>query len=132
MVHGDWTPQNVLFGSGQHGGYPGWLAAVLDFERIRVDPIHVDVANVCSTLLMWSGLDRTGQRIREVLNDYEHFAGIRMDHKHIQIAMLAHWFCHYWNWRDRIAKRESGAQVKERLSQRIASVLDYVEGIAVR
>jgi Ser/Thr protein kinase RdoA (MazF antagonist) len=125
LVHGDWTPQNVLFGSREHGVS---VTAVLDFEQMRVDPVQVDVANVCSTLIMWSGLDRTEQRIREVLDTYERFSGYRLDPEHIYSAMLAHWFCHYWNWRDRIEQGGMGRNVKERLCLRIASALEFVSG----
>jgi Ser/Thr protein kinase RdoA (MazF antagonist) len=62
LVHGDWTPQNVLFGFRDHKAL---LTGVLDFEETGIDPVHVDIANVCSTLLMWSGLAGPEQHIRK-------------------------------------------------------------------
>ncbi len=127
LVHGDWTPQNVLFASSGHGAH---LSAVLDFEAMAHDPVHVDLANICSTLLMWSGLDRIAERIGDVLSTYERFGGIRLEREDVYTAMLAHWLCHYWSWRDRLERGGFGQDVKERLCLRIASVLDYVSGAA--
>jgi Ser/Thr protein kinase RdoA (MazF antagonist) len=129
LVHGDWTPQNVLFCLRNHKAL---LTAVLDFEEIGMDPVHVDVANVCSTLLMWSGLPGREQRIRGVMRGYERFSTNCLDLEDIHTGMLAHWFCHYWNWRDRIESGGLGNDVKERLCLRIASVLDYLNGASVR
>jgi Ser/Thr protein kinase RdoA (MazF antagonist) len=129
LVHGDWTPQNVLFEFRDHRAH---LTGVLDFEEIGMDPVHVDVANVCSTLLMWSGLPEREQRIREVMRAYERFSTNRLEPEDVHTGMLAHWFCHYWNWRDRIESGGSGNDVKERLCPRIASVLDYLNGASTR
>lgn len=123
IVHGDWTPRNVLF---DRDNQPIGLTAVLDFEATSWAPIHVDVANTCSTLLMWSGLDRLDERIANVLETYEKCAGVHLEREHIHTAMLAHWLCHYWSWRDRLQFGEFGHEVKERLCLRIASVLSYV------
>jgi Ser/Thr protein kinase RdoA (MazF antagonist) len=124
LIHGDWTPQNILF---RIWGQQSSLTAVLDFERMGLDPIHVDVANVCSTLVMWSGLDTIAQRVQAVLDDYEWFSGQCLDREHIHVAMLGHWFCQYWSWRDRMMRGESREPVKARLFRRVASVLDYIE-----
>ena len=102
------------------------LTAVLDFEAMSWDPVHVDVANTCSTLLMWSGLDRLDERIANVLDTYERSADAHLDREYINTAMLAHWLCHYWSWRDRLQHGEFGREVKERLCLRIVSVLSYV------
>lgn len=123
LTHGDWTPRNVLFASSGDGVR---LSAVLDFEAMAFDPVHVDVANTCSTLLMWSGLDSLDERIDTVLSAYEELSGHRLEREPVFTAMLAHWLCHYWNWRDRLESGGFGQQVKERLCLRIASVLDYV------
>ena len=123
LIHGDWTPRNVLFdrsGDGVH------LSSVLDFEAMAFDPVHVDVANTCSTLLMWSGLDNVDERIGRVLSTYEELSGRRLERDHVFTAMLAHWLCHYWSWRDRLKNGGFGQEVKERLCFRIASALDYV------
>ena len=123
LIHGDWTPRNVLFNSSGGGAR---LSAVLDFETMAFDPVHVDVANICSTLLMWSGLDSLDERIGRVLSTYEESSGRHLDRDHVFTAMLAHWLGHYWSWRDRLEHGGFGQEVKDRLCFRIASVLDYV------
>ncbi len=102
------------------------LTAVLDFEAMAWDSVCVDVANTCSTLLMWSGLDGLGERIEAVVTIYEHSAGVDFERMDVQTAMLAHWFCHYWNWRDRLQFGEFGHEVKGRLCYRVFSVLSYL------
>ncbi len=123
LIHGDWTPRNILFASSGDGVR---LSAVLDFEAMAFDPVHVDVANTCSTLLMWSGLDSLDERMGRVLSTYEGLSGCHLEREPVFTAMLAHWLCHYWNWRHRLESGGFGEQVKERLCLRIASVLDYV------
>jgi Ser/Thr protein kinase RdoA (MazF antagonist) len=123
LTHGDWTPGNVLFDSPV-----GRLSAVLDFESISIDPIHVDLSHTCSTLLMWSGLDRVGARIEEVIACYERLTTTRVELADIHTAMLAHWFCHYWNWRERLETRAQSHEVTKRLSLRIRVVLQFLEG----
>ena len=123
IVHGDWTPRNVLF---QRDDREMHLTGVLDFEAMAWDPACVDVANTCSTLLMWSGLDRLEERIEGAVKIYEHSAGVDLERKDIHTAMLAHWFCHYWNWRGRLQFGEFGHEVKDRLCFRISSVLSYL------
>lgn len=123
IVHGDWTPRNVLFDRNDQSRS---LTGILDFEATAIDPVCVDVANMCSTLLMWSGLDRVDERIASVLETYERSAGVCLDVTDIHTAMLAHWLCHYWRWRDRLQFGEFGHEVKNRLCVRISSVLSYV------
>jgi Ser/Thr protein kinase RdoA (MazF antagonist) len=123
MVHGDWTPRNVLF---DRADQPSRLTAVLDCEAMSWDSVHVDVANTCSTLLMWSGLDNLEERIGNVPGTYERAAGVTLERGDIHTAMLAHWLCHYWSWRDRLQYGEFGREVKERLCFRISSVLAFV------
>lgn len=124
LIHGDWTPRNVLFQRDDHQALS--LTGVLDFEAIAQDPIHVDLANTCSTLLMWSGLDRLDERVANVLETYERSAGVHLEREDIRTAMVAHWVCHYWNWRDRLRHAEFGREVQERLCLRISLVLSYV------
>lgn len=123
IVHGDWTSRNVL---SQRDDREMHLTGVLDFEAMAWDPACVDVANTCSTLLMWSGLDRLEERIEGVVKTYEHSGGVDFEREDIHIAMLAHWFCHYSNWRDRVQRGEFGHEVKDRLCFRISSVLSYL------
>lgn len=123
LIHGDWTPCNVLFSSTADDVY---LSAVLDFEAMAFDPVHVDVASTCSTLLMWSGLDCIDEQIGRVLTTYEGLSGHLLERRHVFTAMVAHWLCHYWSWRDRLKNGGFGQEVRERLCLRIASALDYV------
>jgi Ser/Thr protein kinase RdoA (MazF antagonist) len=123
IVHGDWTPRNVLF---QRVDQEIRLTGVLDLEAMAWDPACVDVANTCSTLLMWSGLDMLEERIEDVVETYERWAGVFLERKDIRTAMLAHWVCHYWNWRDRLQFGDFGHEVKGRLCRRISSVLSYL------
>jgi Ser/Thr protein kinase RdoA (MazF antagonist) len=123
IVHGDWTPRNVLFQRADQGMR---LTGVLDIEALAWDPVCVDVANTCSTLLMWSGLDRLEERIEGVAETYERSAGVHLERMDIHTAMLAHWFCNYWNWRDRLQFGEFGHEVTGRLCLRISSVLSYL------
>jgi Ser/Thr protein kinase RdoA (MazF antagonist) len=125
LTHGDWTPRNVLFDS---FAPIGRLAAVLDLESIAIDPIQADLSHTCSTLLMWSGLDRVEARIQDIASYYAHLTKTQIELTDVHTAMLTHWFCHYWSWRDRL---ETGAQyheVTKRLSLRIRLVLQFLEG----
>lgn len=123
IIHGDWTPRNVLFDFSDQSVR---LVGVLDFEAMAYDPVHVDLASTCSTLLIWSGLDRVEERIAGVLGAYEKCVGLHLEREDIYTAMLAHWLCHYWIWRDRLRLGGFGQEVKERLCLRIGSVLTYV------
>jgi Ser/Thr protein kinase RdoA (MazF antagonist) len=125
LTHGDWTPRNVLFDS---FAPIGRLAAVLDLESIAIDPIQADLSHTCSTLLMWSGLDRVEARIQDIASYYAHLTKTQIELTDVHTAMLTHWFCHYWSWRDRL---ETGAQyheVTKRLSLRIRLVLLFLQG----
>jgi len=124
LTHGDWTPRNVLFDS---VAPMGRLSAVLDFESTGIDPIHVDISHTCSTLLMWSGLDLVGTRIRDVVSYYEHLTRTQIEFTDILTAMLAHWFCHYWGWRDRLETSVQYHEVTKRLCLRIRLVLQFIE-----
>lgn len=127
IVHGDWTPHNVLF---DRTGQSACLTAVLDFEAVSSDPVCVDVANICSTLFMWSGLDKLEERFAKVVEIYQMAAGVPVEWEDIHTAMLAHWFCHYWSWRDRLQYGEFGQEVKNRLCLRVSTVLSYVSNSA--
>jgi hypothetical protein len=70
-----------------------------------------------------SGVDRVGARIQEVVACYERLTRARVELTDIHTAMLAHWFCNYWNWRDRLETRAQSHEVISRLSLRIRLVL---------
>ena len=122
IVHGDFTPQNVLFG----GDGRDVLSAVLDFEAVALDPVHVDIGNVCSTLLMWSNLEDVEEHIASAMTTYSQSTGTALDLGEIHTAMVARWFCHYWDWRERSAFGEFGREVEQRLCARISAVFAYV------
>ena len=124
LIHGDWTPRNVLFDPITPVGR---LAAVLDFESTAIDPVHVDLSHTCSTLLMWSGLDQVEARIQEVVSYYGQLTQTQIEFTDILTAMLAHWFCHYWSWRERLETSTQHHEVTNRLSLRIRSVLQFLE-----
>jgi Ser/Thr protein kinase RdoA (MazF antagonist) len=119
LVHGDWTPLNVVIGR-------DGLAGILDFEDCARGPAVLDVANMCSTLLMWSRLDNVSQRIEALVSSFEHKTGVRIGMDIIHISMLTHWFGHYFDWRQRESTDEN-TEVVRRLVGRIETVRRFAE-----
>jgi Ser/Thr protein kinase RdoA (MazF antagonist) len=117
FVHGDWTPSNVLVG-------PAGSAGILDFEECGLGPAIYDFANICSTLLMWSGLDNLGKRMACLVGVIEENMGAALDGEMVQTAMLAHWFGQYFDWRERASNPENG-QVLDRVLGRVQTVLRW-------
>jgi Ser/Thr protein kinase RdoA (MazF antagonist) len=117
LVHGDWTPSNVLVG-------PTGAAGILDFEECGLGPSIYDFANICSTLLMWSGLDNVGKRMAWLVGVIEENLGAALDEEMVQTAMLAHWFGQYFDWRERTSTSEN-SQVLDRLRGRVQTVLRW-------
>ena len=100
--------------------------AVLDFEAMSWDPVQVGSCKYLLHIAHVVGLDRLDERIANVLETYERTASVHLEQHDIHTAMLAHWFCNYWSWRDRLQHGEFGHEVKERLCLRISSALSYV------
>jgi Ser/Thr protein kinase RdoA (MazF antagonist) len=117
IVHGDWTPLNVLIRR------DGW-AGILDFEACRRGPAVLDFANICSTLLMWSSLDRIPERMAVLVSAIQEKTGLPIDMNIVQIAMMTHWFGHYFEWQQR-ERTNANAEVARRLLGRIETVLQF-------
>ena len=121
VVHGDWTPLNVLIRR------DGW-AGILDFEACGRGPAVLDFGNMCSTLLMWSGLDNISERMAALVASFEEKTGVPIGLDIIHIAMLTHWVGHYFDWREREAT-EDNTEVLRRLLGRIETVLFFAANI---
>lgn len=117
IVHGDWTPLNVLVRR------DGW-AGILDFEACGRGPAVLDFANMCSTLLMWSRLDNISERIAALVSSFEEKTAVPIGLDIVHISMLTHWFGQYFEWRERELTDENTAVV-QRLLGRIETVLYF-------
>lgn len=118
VVHGDWTPLNVLIRQDGRAG-------ILDLEACGQGPAVLDYANMGSTLLMWSKLDNIPGRIAELVSRFEEKTGVPLGLDIVHIAMLTHWFEHYFEWRERELTAEN-SEVVQRLLGRIQTVLRFV------
>jgi Ser/Thr protein kinase RdoA (MazF antagonist) len=117
VVHGDWTPLNVLIRR------DGW-AGILDFEACGRGPAVLDFANICSTLLMWSRLDNISERIAALVSSFEDKTGVPIGLDIVHISMLTHWFGQYFDWRERDSTDEN-TEVVRRLLGRIETTLHF-------
>lgn len=120
LVHGDWTPVNVLIRSDKSVG-------ILDFESCGLGPAVLDFANMCSTLLMWSRLDNISQRIAALASSIEKSTGSAVGLENICISMVTHWIGHYLDWRDRPSTAKN-TEVLHRLLGRIETTLNFAAG----
>jgi len=117
VVHGDWTPLNILI---RHDGWAG----ILDFEACGRGPAVLDFANMCSTLLMWSRLDNISERIAALVLSFEEKTDVAIGLDIVHISMLTHWFGNYFDWRERESTDEN-TEVVRRLLGRIETVLHF-------
>jgi Ser/Thr protein kinase RdoA (MazF antagonist) len=83
LTHGDWIPRNLKVSA------EGW--GVLDWEFARSDPVVMDVAQSCCTLLIWSGLDRIAERIEDLVQRYLVHSGQIVSLRSVQAAMVLYW-----------------------------------------
>jgi Ser/Thr protein kinase RdoA (MazF antagonist) len=116
-VHGDWTPLNVLIRR------DGW-AGILDFEACGHGPAVLDLANMCSTLLMWSRLDNVPERMATLVSSFAEKADVPVGLDIVHISMLTHWFGHYFDWHER-ALTDENTEVVRRLLGRIETVFHF-------
>jgi Ser/Thr protein kinase RdoA (MazF antagonist) len=122
LVHGDWTPANVLLAEGDVLR----VVAVLDFELSRPAPVELDLAQLFSTLLMWSGYERAERMMRRCLRVYEEASGRAVDVLDVHACMAADWLANYWMGRDlaeRTGRFEDGLG---RQPSRLRTVLAFV------
>jgi Ser/Thr protein kinase RdoA (MazF antagonist) len=117
VVHGDWTPFNVLI---RRDG----CAGILDFEACGRGPAVLDFANMCSTLLMWSRLDNTSKRIAALVSSFAEKTGVPIGMDIVHISMLTHWLAKYFDWREREPTVQNN-EVVRRLLGRIETVLYF-------
>jgi Ser/Thr protein kinase RdoA (MazF antagonist) len=96
LTHGDWIPRNLKVSA------DGW--AVLDWEFCRLDPVVMDLAQSCCTLLMWSGLNRVADRIDELVHRYAELTGHEVSMESVPTAMVLYWLNNYDHWRGRQAR----------------------------
>ena len=118
LTHGDWTPRNIKVSLG------GW--GVLDWEFARVDPIVVDLAQCCCTILMWSGLSRPAEHIENLIERYSAHSGREVSIDDAHTAMALYWFQNYDHWRERQAMTGRFADVLERQPARLLTVGEFV------
>jgi Ser/Thr protein kinase RdoA (MazF antagonist) len=125
LVHGDWTPANMKVTDRKSPRVCG----VLDFEFGRAAPVELDLAQLCSSLLMWSGLDPHAAHgeMRKALGSYEGVHGRRVDERDVFACMAVFWAHNYLYWRDLFERSGSHRDVLERQPSRIRSVLSFLE-----
>jgi Ser/Thr protein kinase RdoA (MazF antagonist) len=102
---------------------------LLDFEFSRIAPVELDLAQVCSTLLMWSGFDEETAlgEMRRVLRSYEDVRGAGVNEQGVFACMAAYWFNNYRFWLDTFEHSGAHRDVLERQPGRIRSVLSFLE-----
>src|SRR5262245_60950916 len=93
LTHGDWIPSNLRITAA------GW--GVLDWEFCRVDPVIMDLAQSCCTLLIWSGLDAVTDRIEDLVQRYSVHSGQVLSPECVRVAMMLYWLHNYHHWRKR-------------------------------
>lgn len=93
LTHGDWIPPNIKLRA------DGW--GVLDWEFSRVDPVEIDLAQSCSTILLWSGLPDPAAHISSLVATYRTHSGREVSIENVRTAMAAYWLQNYSHWRER-------------------------------
>jgi len=118
LTHGDWIPGNLKVSA------DGW--AVLDWEFCRLDPVVMDLAQSCCTLLMWSGLNRVADRIDELVHRYSELTGHQVLMESVPAAMVLFWLNNYNHWHGRQARIGRYGHVLELLPERLRQVGTFV------
>lgn len=118
LTHGDWTPPNIK--STAHG----W--GVLDWEFSRVDPAVVDLAQSCSTVLMWSGLSAPAEHISKLVETYGVHSGRDVSVESVRTAMAVYWLQNYGHWRSRQELVGGFEDVIARQPGRLHAIAEFV------
>ena len=105
------------------------ICGVLDFEFGRAAPIELDLAQLCSSLLIWSGIHPITARdeMHKALSSYERVQGSRLSEEGVFACMAAYWGRNYLYWRNLFERSGSHRDVFERQPRRIRSVLGFLE-----
>jgi aminoglycoside phosphotransferase (APT) family kinase protein len=114
LTHGDWIPRNLKVSP------EGW--GVLDWEYARSDPVVMDLAQSCCTLLIWSGLDRMAERIEDLVRHYSVQSGQGVSLGSVRAAMVLYWLHNYDYWRERQERTGRYEHVLARQPERLRSV----------
>jgi Ser/Thr protein kinase RdoA (MazF antagonist) len=118
LIHGDWTPPNLKITA------QGW--GVLDWEFARVDPAVMDLAQSCSTILMWSGLNGPAEHISKLVAAYRAHSGRDVSMESVQTAMAAYWLQNYSYWRSRKETVGGFEDVLSRQPERLLTIAELV------
>jgi Ser/Thr protein kinase RdoA (MazF antagonist) len=121
LIHGDWTPPNLKTTP------QGW--GVLDWEFARVDPVELDLAQSCSTILMWSGLNGPAEHISKLVAAYRAHSGRDVSMESVRTAMAVYWLQNYSHWRRR---KETVAGFEDVLSHQPGRLLTIAELVGAR
>ncbi len=119
LTHGDWIPPNIKVLQERWG--------VLDWEFARVDPVAMDLAQSCSTILMWSGLSDPVEHISKLVETYSAHSGREVSIESVRTAMVVYWLQNYNHWRDR---QEMTGNFRDILSRQPGRLLDIAEFVA--
>jgi Ser/Thr protein kinase RdoA (MazF antagonist) len=118
LTHGDWTPPNIKVTQ------RSWR--VLDWEFSRIDPVEVDLAQSCNTILMWSGLSNPTAHISKLVEAYSAHAGRRVSVANAHAAMAAYWLQNYLHWRARQEAVGGFEDVLARQPGRLHAIAEFV------
>jgi len=121
LTHGDWIPPNIKVGS------RGW--GVLDWEFSRVDPVEMDVAQSCSTILMWSGLGNPAEHIAAFVEMYGAHSGRVVSVATVRTAMVVYWLQNYLHWRCRQDAAAGFEDVLVRQPGRLLTIAEFVGAV---
>ena len=118
LIHGDWAPPNIKL-------HPqGW--GVLDWEFSRVDPAVMDLAQCCSTILIWSGLDGPAEHISKLVEAYRAHSEREVSIESVRTAMAAYWLQNYNHWRRRQETVGGFEDVLARQPGRLVAIAEFV------
>jgi Ser/Thr protein kinase RdoA (MazF antagonist) len=118
LIHGDWTPPNIKTLPQSWG--------VLDWEFSRVDPAVMDLAQSCSTILIWSGSSSPAEHISTLVERYRAHSGREVSLESVRTAMAAYWLQNYSHWRARQETVGGFEDVLARQPGRLLAIAEFV------